>query len=157
MSNRYSKQILVWRADLRNVQGHKVRTGKMVAQLAHASMAAILNAGKYHDNCWGDDFGRSEYFLLPLAELNEDGVDSLSCSALIDWLQGSFTKICVYVNSEEELLAVYESAKKAGIMTALIQDSGKTEFGGVPTHTAVAIGPAWSDELEPITGHLPLL
>lgn len=40
---------------------------------------------------------------------------------------------------------------------ALIEDSGATEFGGVPTNTVAAVGPASNEALKPITGHLKLL
>lgn len=73
------------------------------------------------------------------------------------WMEGAFTKIAVGVNTEEELLALYQKAFQQGLPCALIQDSGKTEFGGVPTYTAVAIGPAFPDQIDPITGHLKLL
>lgn len=36
------KQVIVLRTDLRNAQGHKIRTGKLIAQGAHASLKAIL-------------------------------------------------------------------------------------------------------------------
>jgi PTH2 family peptidyl-tRNA hydrolase len=39
----------------------------------------------------------------------------------------------------------------------LITDAGATEFHGVPTHTCCAVGPAWTDEVDAITGALPLL
>jgi len=74
-----------------------------------------------------------------------------------EWLSGMFTKICVQVNSEAELLEVYENAKAAGLIAALITDSGKTEFNNVPTNTCIAVGPATHEELIPITGHLKLL
>ena len=74
-----------------------------------------------------------------------------------EWLNGSFTKIVVYVNSEQELLDIYEKAKDAKLPCSLIQDSGFTEFHGVPTYTAVAVGPWWSEAVDEITGDLPLL
>ncbi len=67
------------------------------------------------------------------------------------------TIICVYVNSEEELLRVYEYARSAGHICSLIKDSGLTEFNGVPTLTCCAIGPATKEELHDHTGHLKLL
>lgn len=73
------------------------------------------------------------------------------------WLEGDFTKICVSVDSEEELLQVYQNAQDTGLIVALITDSGLTEFDGVPTNTCIAIGPAWKESLDPITGHLKLL
>lgn len=74
-----------------------------------------------------------------------------------DWVSGIFTKICVYVNSEEELLALKEKADKLGVASALVTDNGQTEFHGIPTHTVLAIGPADSESIDPITGELPLL
>ncbi len=38
-----------------------------------------------------------------------------------------------------------------------IRGGALTEFGGVPTLTACAVGPWWSDEVDRITGHLKLL
>lgn len=78
-------------------------------------------------------------------------------SALQDWLMGKFTKITCSVDSEQELLELYEKAKSLNIPTTLITDAGLTEFGGVPTNTSIVIGPAWEDEVDPITGHLKLL
>ena len=73
------------------------------------------------------------------------------------WLSGPFAKIAVGVDSEAELLDVMEKAKAAGLITALITDAGRTEFNGVPTNTCIAVGPASSEELAGITGHLKLL
>ncbi len=67
------------------------------------------------------------------------------------------TKIAVSVDSEKELDEIYELAIKAGLVTAFIVDKGTTEFQGIPTATAVAIGPAPSQEIDKITGHLKLL
>jgi PTH2 family peptidyl-tRNA hydrolase len=61
------------------------------------------------------------------------------------------------VNSEAELDAVVAKAREAGVPCALIVDAGKTEFHGVPTKTCCAVGPGWTDEVDPITGALPLL
>lgn len=123
------KQTIVLRKDL------NMRKGKMVAQGAHASLAAILNLG--HRS--------GENFVVPLDE------------RLAPWLLGRFKKICVSVNSETELLALHERAVAAGLITALIQDAGLTEFGGVPTYTALAVGPDREDRVDALTGSLPLL
>ena len=123
------KQVIVLRKDL------NMRKGKMVAQGAHASMAAILNYGEKDEIV----------FTLVLDE------------KIKPWLTGRFKKICVSVNSEEELLDIHRQAKEAGIITALITDSGLTEFGGVPTHTAVAVGPDLEGKIDLITKHLSLL
>lgn len=73
------------------------------------------------------------------------------------WLTGLFTKIVVSCDSEEELLELHKKALSKKILTSLIQDSGKTEFNGIPTYTAVAIGPDNIEKIDSITGHLKLL
>lgn len=73
------------------------------------------------------------------------------------WLADRFRKIAVRVDSEEELLEIYERAKKAGLLVRLITDAGLTEFNGVPTHTCIAVGPDEASNIDPITGHLKLL
>ena len=115
-----------------------MRKGKMVAQGAHASMGAILGQAKKTT----DD----KYLVLDLSD-----------QRIAPWLTGRFKKICVYVNSEAELLAVYQQAKDAGLVTSLIQDAGLTEFGGVATYTAVGVGPDVADKIDAVTGKLPLL
>ena len=83
-------------------------------------------------------------------------LDNLKNQNVKEWLSGKFTKVVVRVESEEELLKVYNDAKKAGLIASLIQDAGRTEFNNVPTYTTVAIGPAPAEDLEPVTGHLKL-
>ena len=84
-------------------------------------------------------------------------LDHPSHKSVKAWLASSFKKICVSVNSEQELLDVASAGQKAGLITKLITDAGHTEFNGVPTITCCAIGPATHEELQPITGSLPLL
>ena len=97
-----------------------MRKGKMISQGAHASMAVILNMGTRISDRFNID---------PLPQATKE------------WLNGSFTKITVYVNSEQELLDVYAKAEAAGTPCAIIKDAGRTEFNGVPTLTCCAIGP----------------
>ena len=73
------------------------------------------------------------------------------------WLNSAFTKIAVSVDSEQELLDLFESACNLRLPRALIKDAGRTEFHGIPTYTAVAIVPAPAEVIDPITGHLKLL
>lgn len=73
-----------------------------------------------------------------------------------EWLEGGQTKVCVSVDSEEELLTVYKNALAAGLIVNKITDLGRTEFNGVPTDTCLAIGPNKADEINEITGHLKL-
>ena len=126
---RQAKQVIVMRKDL------AMRKGKMIAQGAHASLAVLLDRGER-------DGERLAIALTP---------------AMIEWLGGKFTKVCVGVESEAALEAVAERAHAAGVPCAVIIDSGRTEFHGVPTKTCLAVGPAWADEVDAITGELKLL
>lgn len=133
-----TKQVIILRKDL------NMRKGKMVAQGAHASMKVILDntVREYHL-----EGSRHVCHEIKIQRLDE---------ALLDWINGTFTKICVGVNSYDELMEVFSQAKQAGLPCSLILDAGLTEFDE-PTHTAVAIGPADSDEIDKITGELKLL
>jgi PTH2 family peptidyl-tRNA hydrolase len=131
MELRTAKQVIVMRKDL------NVRKGKMIAQGAHASMRVILQAGEPDES--------KQTYAITMDE------------PMTAWLTGRFTKVCVSVNSEEALVAVVEQAKLAGVPVALITDAGQTEFHGVPTKTCCAVGPAWTDDVDAITGALPLL
>jgi PTH2 family peptidyl-tRNA hydrolase len=136
------KQIIVIRTKYPDGNGglKKLRTGKLISQAAHASMA----------------------FMSSKLRIPVPGAEDTECRAALlskeqcHWIDGIFTKICVYVESEEELLHVHKSALEADLTSHLITDKGLTEFGGIPTHTAVAIGPHYESKLKPITGHLPL-
>lgn len=72
------------------------------------------------------------------------------------WLDGPFAKVAVGVNSEAELIALHEVALKDGIPCCLITDAGRTEFNGVPTKTALAIGPGDPEKIHALTGDLKL-
>ena len=128
---RLAKQVIVMRKDL------GMRKGKMIAQGAHASLKVLLDAGAR------DPAGTTLTISLG--------------PALATWLSGRFTKVCVSVDSEAALDAVVERARAAGVPCALIVDAGTTEFHGVPTKTCCAVGPAWADEVDAITGELTLL
>jgi peptidyl-tRNA hydrolase, PTH2 family len=130
MSERTAKQVIVMRKDL------NMRKGKMIAQGAHASLRVILDAGRAID---------PTTYQVAMTE------------PMAQWMTGRFAKVCVSVTSEPELDAIVERARAAGLPCALIVDAGKTEFHGVPTKTCCAVGPAWADDIDQITGALPLL
>jgi PTH2 family peptidyl-tRNA hydrolase len=73
------------------------------------------------------------------------------------WLAGPFAKVAVSVDSEEEFDELQKKALQVGLICEEIVDAGRTEFHGVPTKTALAIGPDKVENLDPITGHLKLL
>jgi peptidyl-tRNA hydrolase, PTH2 family len=108
-----------------------MRRGKEIAQGAHASMM------------WLSHRIRQPSYVFKDAEQT--------------WLEGPFTKVCVRVDSEEELLGVVRAAEEAGVMVHLCVDAGRTEFHGVATPTCCAVGPDFPDRIDPITAHLKLL
>jgi PTH2 family peptidyl-tRNA hydrolase len=131
MANNEPKQVIVVRKDL------NMRKGKIAAQASHASLGTILNY-----------VSSTEEEILTI---------DISNQAVFDWLSGRFTKVCVSVDSEEELLDIYQKALDNNVNVKLITDAGLTEFNGVPTKTCLALGPDYPENLDPITGHLKLL
>lgn len=134
------KQVIIVRKDL------NMPTGKLAAQVAHASLGTLMlkMRGFSHDIVSASD--------EPIRLF----IDLIPGDAWAEWLNGSFRKIVVYVNSEEKLLKIYEQAKSAGLTTVLIKDSGFTVFAE-PTYTCVGIGPDFSSNIDPITRSLRLL
>lgn len=122
----FTKQVIIVRKDL------KMRRGKEIAQGSHGSCMWIAERwSRFGDN-----------LMLSKAERA--------------WLTGKFTKVVLQVNSEEELLAVYNKAKEKGLLAFLVTDSGATEFNGVPTNTVVAVGPNFEEEFAGVTDDLKL-
>lgn len=142
------KQIIIIRTDLKNSQGHKVRTGKLIAQACHASIAFLTNKIR-------KQMIKSES-IFPDMESNVAFESRLS-EAEKEWINGSFFKVCVGVDSEKELLDILEKARSMGVEVNLITDQGHTEFNGVHTNTCLALGPDYSSKLDVISGHLKLL
>jgi len=135
------KQVIVMRKDLRNLKGEKVRTGKLIGQGAHASMAIffkLIDPDK--EGPIKETFNDCEYIIKIPHDMDI-------------WRKDIFTKVVLAVNSNEELLDIYNKANEANLPTVLITDSGQTEFLG-PTNTCIAIGPAKIDKINPITSHL---
>ena len=128
---RQAKQVIVMRKDL------NMRKGKMVAQGSHASLGALLS--------------------LQTGKTETELTISLANPAVVAWLSGRFTKICVSVDSESELIELYQKARSLRLPASLITDAGLTEFAGVLTVTCCAIGPAWPEDVDKLTGKLPLL
>ena len=72
-----------------------------------------------------------------------------------EWIDTGQKKIVLYVEKEKDLIAIYRLFIKKKLPCVIIKDSGKTEFKGIPTLTAIAcIGS--DEELDLITGNLPL-
>lgn len=103
----------------------RLNCGKMVSQGSHASLEA-LEKMKRENHEW------VEY-----------------------WQQTGQAKVVLKVNSEKELLEIFEKIKKK-FPAALIKDAGLTQTKQ-GTITCIAVGPAPEQDLDKITGHLKLL
>lgn len=136
VGNTAPKQVIVVRRDLSMPQG------KMSAQVAHASMAAILDLGVW------DGVNNSTFTLTLDMNAPKD-------QAVHQWLTGSFTKIVLECYSEQQLQDLYDDAKSRLIPCAYITDSGRTFFKE-PTATCIGLGPGSRDVLDVVTGHLKL-
>jgi len=103
--------------------------GKAAAQAAHASVDVVLAIIKSKRGDW------------------------------LEWLEGWIRegqlKVVLRVNSEQELIEVYENAVKLGLPASIIRDAGKTQLPP-GTLTAVAVGPAPEELVDRVTGHLKL-
>lgn len=107
-----------------------MRKGKMIAQGSHASIS----------------------FLTRKLQSNRKMTDVEQ-----QWVNDRFTKICVRVDSEQELIDIHNKALANGVESHLITDAGLTEFNGVPTKTCLALGPDYASKIDAVTGHLKLL
>lgn len=105
----------------------QMNKGKMIAQGAHAAMLCMLNSASV-----------------------------VQSKQILDWAFGSMAKIAVGVDTLEELNALEQKAREAGLLVYPVIDSAKAglEIKDVPTKTCIAIGPGPSDDIDKITGHL---
>ncbi len=158
-----TKQVIVIRRDL------KMRRGKEISQGAHASNAPLVAVIK--DVAYG---GWLRFLPIPILVSILFVPESLMPHVMVlafvimvfsyilplhrrsnafwYWLDDKFTKITLQVDSKERLIEVLTAAHNAGLPAYLITDAGKTEFNGVPTETAISIGPADADAIDAITG-----
>lgn len=126
------KQVILIRKDL------TMRRGKEIAQGSHASMAFLV---EQLDHAILDET-KTQDFTIALSDIEQT------------WLSKGMAKVCLRVNSEQELLEHHQKALDAGLNSHLIQDSGRTEFKGLATYTACAIGPDEVQKIDAITGDL---
>lgn len=76
--------------------------------------------------------------------------------AFRQWTETGQKKIAVVVPTLEEMELLARRARAEGIPTVFVEDAGLTE---VPpgTRTVLGLGPSRPTEIDPLTGHLPLL
>ena len=127
MDESAKKMTIVLRTD------KNMRKGKMVAQGGHAI----------------------EYNIISEAREVEEGLLIPKTSIIYSWLTGeSHKKSVLGIDGEKALLELYNQVKEGGLVCSLVLDSGLTEFNGIPTYTAVAIGPDFPDKIDPFTKDL---
>ena len=103
----------------------KMGKGKIAAQCSHAAIEAYEKA------------------------MQKDG------AVVLEWKGHGMPKIVLKVNSEKELLTLFEQAKRI-VPAALIKDAGKTQVEP-GTATCIALGPADEAEIDRFTKSLKLL
>lgn len=126
------KQVIVIRRDL------KMRRGKEIAQGAHASSAWLVSL-----------------VADALDPATRTGTVTVDATAFA-WMTSSWRKVTLQVHTEAELVELHAAAQARGLRSHLVRDSGRTEFAGVPTLTALALGPDLATEIDAVTGHLPI-
>ena len=124
------KQVIVMRKDL------NLSKGRLVTQGAHASIAFLTDLIKKYNQLQLTD---------SQLKLNE---------AQKEWIYGTFYKVCLSVDSENELLDIGHKAVMLGLSVKYIEET--TGFDE-PTFTCLAIGPDYSSKIDPVTKHLKLL
>lgn len=167
------KQVIVVRTKYPDENGgsRKIRRGKEIAQACHASIAFLT---RKIQKFMGYDFEDEDGYIKDQAdkwvsespscgpkEAFEEGYrfakKELGVSPVeLGWINGIFTKICLKVDTEEQLLEIHAKALESGVASHLITDRGLTEFKGVPTNTCLAIGPDMSEKIDEITKDLEL-
>jgi len=129
--NNAPKQVIVVNRNL------NMCVGKLAAQVSHASLGALFKCGLKNDDVLHID-------------LKKD-------SAVEQWVNGRFTKVVLYVKSQEKLLSLFKEIEDAGLPCTLIIDAGFTVFNGIQTPTCFGVGPVFPYEIDGFTKSLRLL
>ncbi len=108
----------------------RMSKGKIATQVAHAAVEAVLSITNSNNSVW-------------IKWLNE-------------WRKQGQKKIVLRVESESQLLKLYNEALRQLLPVVLITDAGYTELPP-GTRTCIAIGPAPSVEVDKLTAKLKLL
>lgn len=108
----------------------RMRRGKEIAQGSHAADAWLRERVQGRDQ----------------AEMS---------AAERDWLLGDHRRVVCRVDSERELLFVHDAAVRAGLRSVVAVDRGLTEVEE-GTFTALAVGPDFDENIDPVTKHLRL-
>jgi PTH2 family peptidyl-tRNA hydrolase len=123
-----------------------MRRGKEIAQGSHGSQAWLL-----------DKLNGNHVFVT--GQSPSDDYQHYAVSLTYDevwWIYNGTKKVTLQISSEDELISLYNKAKEVGLTAHLVMDEGLTEFAGVKTLTALAIGPNKEELINKITEKLEL-
>uniref|UniRef100_K3WU49 peptidyl-tRNA hydrolase n=1 Tax=Globisporangium ultimum (strain ATCC 200006 / CBS 805.95 / DAOM BR144) TaxID=431595 RepID=K3WU49_GLOUD len=104
----------------------KMGKGKIAAQCCHATLGAYKRAVKR------------------------------APKAVRAWEMLGQAKVCLKVDSEEELLSLAAKASEHGLINYVVVDAGRTQIAP-DSKTVLGIGPAPIDAINKVTGHLKLM
>ena len=107
-------------------QDLKLSPGKLAVQVAHAAVSCALSA-KRKETEWFES-----------------------------WYEEGQKKVVVKAPALQDLFVLKQTAERAGLSVALIQDAGMTEIPA-GTITCLGIGPGPANAVDKITGHLKLV
>jgi PTH2 family peptidyl-tRNA hydrolase len=139
------KQVILVRKDI------KMPKGKLAAQVSHASMAVIL------DLLRSGELQMASNIAEPAVVFQDSAYKFVSEYRCVEqWLNNSFTKVCLGVDDLQTMESLYRKALAKGIPCSFIVDEGRTCFNE-PTATCCGIGPWHSEQIDEITGDLKLL
>jgi PTH2 family peptidyl-tRNA hydrolase len=130
-----TKQIIIIRKNL------KMRLGKIMSQSCHSSLKVFFDRMTRNDKQTSPDGLVAYTLMVP--------------ESMVPWIEGSFTKIGMTVDTDVMMIELYNKAQEAGIPCSMIEDNGATDAGmgrGVKTLTAIAIGPDTCEKIDMITG-----
>ncbi|XP_564060.3 uncharacterized protein LOC1271088 [Anopheles gambiae] len=109
-----------------------LKKGKIASQCAHAAVLCCMRAA----SAGGDAAGRGKM--------------------LDAWLRQGQPKIVLRVDSLQELHLLTERAESSGVIAEIVRDAGRTQVAS-GTETVLGLGPARTEAIDSLVGHLKLL
>ncbi|XP_058813453.1 probable peptidyl-tRNA hydrolase 2 [Topomyia yanbarensis] len=134
---------------------------------------SIAPSGKKEENIFSDYGGEYKMILVVRNDLKMgkgkiaaqcghaavgayEGALTKTPSILRKWQRTGQAKIALKVESEQQLMEIYRTAKANNLNCCLIRDAGRTQIEP-NSKTVLAVGPAPNEVFDMITGHLKLL
>ena len=82
--------------------------------------------------------------------------DQKAKARLSNWESFGSPKIVVKADTQKQMLEIKKTLDDLGVNTHLVRDAGHTQIKA-GSMTVVGVGPAFPEEIDPITKHLKLL